>query len=115
MPPATPPFSHDGSLHDLSTYLGRCQHFFDMVDPRNSFLSDAEVSNARAQLDSHKAGRMPAGTLSDAQLWDLKKSALRASFPRLADGLSCSTSLSSPSLSLSYPFPSSRGAVCRAP
>lgn len=43
--PAPPPFPlADGSKHDLSTYMGRVAHFFDMVDLRNNFITKAEIN-----------------------------------------------------------------------
>ena len=32
-----------GSPYDLTTYTGRVRHFFDMVDPRNNLITDAEL------------------------------------------------------------------------
>ncbi len=63
----------DGCLHDLTTYSGRVQHFFDMVDLRNALLSKEDISSAQKLLADFKSKQLPAG-VSDAQLWDAKKS-----------------------------------------
>ncbi len=46
----------------------------DMVDLRNAFITDAELDSAQALLASHASRSLPAG-VTDAALWDAKKSA----------------------------------------
>jgi hypothetical protein len=45
----------DGSAYDLSTYWGRVRHFFDMVDPRNTLVTDAELTKSQALLSHYRA------------------------------------------------------------
>ena len=68
------PYDGGSSPHDLTTYGGRVAHFFDMVDLRNAFVSDADIAGASSLLDAHKRGAAPPGT-TDAALWNARKSA----------------------------------------
>jgi hypothetical protein len=70
---ASPAFRHaGGSRYDLTTYWGRVQHFTDMVDLRNIFVTDQELADAQNALRLVKEGKRPAG-VTDAQLWSMKK------------------------------------------
>ncbi len=71
---AVPPFTQDGCRHDMTSYWGRVSHFFDLTDLRNALLSESDVKGAQALLAAHKARALPPG-VTDAQLWDAKKSA----------------------------------------
>jgi hypothetical protein len=72
--PAPPPFSINGCRHDMSTYWGRVSHFFDLTDLRNATLSARDIQNAQSLLESYKSKTLPVG-VTDAQLWEAKKSA----------------------------------------
>jgi hypothetical protein len=54
--------------------MGRVQHFTDMVDLRNIFVSDKELADAQNTLKLVKEGKRPEG-ITNAQLWDMKKRA----------------------------------------
>jgi tricarboxylate carrier len=70
-----PPFNPNrGSPHDLTTYIGRVQHFLDVIDPRSLFYSQHRVHEALKILDEYN--NTPTGLLprhSDAELWDALK------------------------------------------
>ena len=66
-------FDPNGSRHDMSTYFGRLKYFFDLTDLRNAFLSEKEVNEAKALLTAHASKSLPP-SVTDAQLWDAKKS-----------------------------------------
>lgn len=37
----------DKSEYDLDTFLGRCKHFFEITNPLNLLVSEAELEKAR--------------------------------------------------------------------
>lgn len=52
-----PPFDPDSSRHDLSTYGGRLQHFFGVLDPLLLFLSETELRKSQQLLLDWKEGK----------------------------------------------------------
>lgn len=71
---AVPPFSLDReSRHDLTSYVGRVRHFFDMVAPSNNFASDAELQRSKDLLAQFKATKALPPGVTDADMWEARK------------------------------------------
>ena len=62
------------SRYDQSSFLGRLQHFLDVVDPRTLFVSDAQLQNAVDLLRAFETGngQKPEGVV-DEDLWQAQK------------------------------------------
>jgi len=56
---------------DQGTYWGRARHFFATTDPRNLFVSPAQLTEAKATVDRYKAGEL--SHLSEEEVWAAKK------------------------------------------
>ncbi len=66
-----PPFDPNRNRYDLSTFVGRLQHFREVTDPVMLLTSDAELQRCQELLRRH--GRGEAAGASDEQLWDAKR------------------------------------------
>ena len=66
-PSKVPPFTAEGSRHDLSTYSGRLAHFMAVTSPAALLVSDADVKNSQAVLqqyhDNHRTTTVDDGTM----------------------------------------------------
>ena len=73
----SPPFSLDGSKHDLSTYSGRFFNFLGIVDPRTLFTSDEELNAACDLLERFRNAGVGATAekigVTDDDLWEAKR------------------------------------------
>ncbi|XP_057306614.1 sideroflexin-5-like [Hydractinia symbiolongicarpus] len=67
-----PPFSLDKQRYDQSTYFGRVQRCFSIVDPSTLFVSSKKLTDSMALLNDFNEGTLPAG-VTDAQLWKARK------------------------------------------
>uniref|UniRef100_A0A8C4XZD9 Sideroflexin 2 n=1 Tax=Gopherus evgoodei TaxID=1825980 RepID=A0A8C4XZD9_9SAUR len=65
-------FSIDAPRWDQNTFLGRLKHFFNITDPRTVLVSEHELDQAKALVESCRAGLVPPGT-SQEQLFYAKK------------------------------------------
>ncbi|MCI4384368.1 hypothetical protein PGIGA_G00037890 [Pangasianodon gigas] len=65
-------FDIDAPRWDQSTFIGRLKHFFNITDCRTAFLSNAKLDEAKALVDSCRAGSIPPGT-TEEQLHYAKK------------------------------------------
>lgn len=65
-------FDIDAPRWDQSTFTGRLKHFFNITDPRTALLPDATLDQAKALVDSCRAGSVPPGTTQE-QLFYAKK------------------------------------------
>ena len=71
-PAPTPPFTLEApSRFPQSTYVGRCRHFFQVINPTNLLITDGELASAQATLAHFKSHGRVAG-VSDEQLWSAK-------------------------------------------
>uniref|UniRef100_A0A3B3ZFQ7 Sidoreflexin n=1 Tax=Periophthalmus magnuspinnatus TaxID=409849 RepID=A0A3B3ZFQ7_9GOBI len=62
----------DAPRWDQSTFMGRLKHFFNVTDPRTALLPDARLDEAKALVQSCRAGSLPPGT-TEEQLFYAKK------------------------------------------
>ncbi|XP_020792206.2 sideroflexin-2 [Boleophthalmus pectinirostris] len=62
----------DAPRWDQSTFMGRLKHFFNITDPRTALLPDSKLDEAKALVESCRAGSVPPGT-TDEQLFYAKK------------------------------------------
>ncbi|XP_026771503.3 sideroflexin-2 [Pangasianodon hypophthalmus] len=65
-------FDIDAPRWDQSTFIGRLKHFFNITDCRTAVLSNAKLDEAKALVDSCRAGSIPPGT-TEEQLHYAKK------------------------------------------
>uniref|UniRef100_A0A3Q3ANV6 Sidoreflexin n=1 Tax=Kryptolebias marmoratus TaxID=37003 RepID=A0A3Q3ANV6_KRYMA len=65
-------FDIDAPRWDQSTFTGRLKHFFNITDCRTALLSDARLDEAKALVESCRAGSIPPGTTAE-QLHYAKK------------------------------------------
>lgn len=71
-PAPTPPFTLEApSRFPQNTYVGRCRHFFQVINPSNLLINDTELAAAQATLAHFKSHGRTAG-VSDEQLWSAK-------------------------------------------
>ena len=70
---SVPPFVLGGDRYDQTTFSGRLQKVFEVIDMRTVLTTDAELAAAQARLAEYKKlGRSPDG-VSDAQMWDAQR------------------------------------------
>ncbi|XP_072312608.1 sideroflexin-2 [Eucyclogobius newberryi] len=62
----------DAPRWDQTTFMGRLKHFFNITDPRTALLPDARLDEAKALVQSCRAGSLPPGT-TEEQLFYAKK------------------------------------------
>ena len=68
-----PKFSLDGDRYDQSTYWGRLQTIWEVVDMRTLLIGDDELARCQKLLADFKAkGALPDGA-TDADMWEAKK------------------------------------------
>eukprot|EP00056_Hartaetosiga_gracilis_P009382 m.134381 g.134381 ORF g.134381 m.134381 type:complete len:329 (-) comp13114_c1_seq2:1308-2294(-) len=66
-----PPFSMDQrSRFDLSTYVGRVKHFYEITDPRTLLKSSPQIEQARDLIQAFKDGKDVG--VPNAELWKAK-------------------------------------------
>ncbi|XP_067100167.1 sideroflexin-2 isoform X1 [Osmerus mordax] len=65
-------FDIDAPRWDQSTFTGRLKHFFNITDWRTALLPDARLDEAKALVESCRAGSVPPGT-TEEQLHYAKK------------------------------------------
>ncbi|NXR16136.1 SFXN2 protein, partial [Semnornis frantzii] len=65
-------FNIDIPRWDQSTFMGRLKHFFNVTDPRTVLVSEKELDQAKAVVESCRAGLVPPGS-SQEQLLYAKK------------------------------------------
>uniref|UniRef100_A0A672F988 Sidoreflexin n=1 Tax=Salarias fasciatus TaxID=181472 RepID=A0A672F988_SALFA len=65
-------FDIDAPRWDQSTFMGRLKHFFNITDCRTAILPDSRLDEAKALVDSCRAGSIPPGT-TEEQLHYAKK------------------------------------------
>uniref|UniRef100_A0A3Q3KRG3 Sideroflexin 2 n=1 Tax=Mastacembelus armatus TaxID=205130 RepID=A0A3Q3KRG3_9TELE len=65
-------FDIDAPRWDQSTFMGRLKHFFNVTDFRTVLLSDSRLDEAKALVESCRAGSIPPGT-TEEQLHYAKK------------------------------------------
>lgn len=71
-PAPTPPFTLEApSRFPQNTYVGRCRHFFQVINPTNLLISDAQLASAQATLAHFKSHGRAAG-VTDEHLWSAK-------------------------------------------
>jgi len=68
-----PPFGLDNSKFDKSTFWGRTNGMFELIDPRNLLVTEADITKAKALLDGFKKnGEKPQAGVTEEQLWEAK-------------------------------------------
>uniref|UniRef100_A0A8C2HRQ0 Sideroflexin 2 n=1 Tax=Cyprinus carpio TaxID=7962 RepID=A0A8C2HRQ0_CYPCA len=65
-------FDIDAPRWDQSTFMGRLKHFFNITDCRTVLLPDSRLDEAKALVESCRAGSVPPGT-TEEQLHYAKK------------------------------------------
>ncbi|KAG8009189.1 Sideroflexin-2 [Nibea albiflora] len=65
-------FDIDAPRWDQSTFMGRLKHFFNITDWRTALLPDSRLDEAKALVESCRAGTTPPGT-TEEQLHYAKK------------------------------------------
>uniref|UniRef100_A0A8B9H8B7 Sidoreflexin n=1 Tax=Astyanax mexicanus TaxID=7994 RepID=A0A8B9H8B7_ASTMX len=55
-------FNIDAPRWDQSTFMGRLKHFFNITDCRTALLPDSKLDEAKALVESCRAGSTPPGT-----------------------------------------------------
>ncbi|KPP59536.1 sideroflexin-2-like [Scleropages formosus] len=65
-------FDIDAPRWDQGTFMGRLWHFFSITDCRTALLPDARLDEAKALVESCRAGTLPPGTTKE-QLYYAKK------------------------------------------
>uniref|UniRef100_A0A8C9X7G9 Sidoreflexin n=1 Tax=Sander lucioperca TaxID=283035 RepID=A0A8C9X7G9_SANLU len=65
-------FDIDAPRWDQSTFMGRLKHFFNITDWRTALLPDSRLDEAKALVESCRAGSIPPGT-TEEQLHYAKK------------------------------------------
>lgn len=65
-------FDIDAPRWDQSTFMGRLKHFFNITDCRTALLPDSKLDEAKALVESCRAGSVPPGTTQE-QLFYAKK------------------------------------------
>lgn len=65
-------FDIDAPQWDQSAFTGRLKHFFNITDPRTALLPDSRLDEAKALVESCRAGSVPPGT-TEEQLHYAKK------------------------------------------
>uniref|UniRef100_A0A8C4IR57 Sideroflexin 2 n=1 Tax=Dicentrarchus labrax TaxID=13489 RepID=A0A8C4IR57_DICLA len=65
-------FDIDAPRWDQSTFMGRLKHFFNITDWRTAILPDSRLDEAKALVESCRAGSVPPGT-TEEQLHYAKK------------------------------------------
>ncbi|XP_042192918.1 sideroflexin-2 [Callorhinchus milii] len=55
-------FHIDAPRWDQSTFIGRVKHFFNITDPRTVVVSNTRLDQAKALVESCRAGTLPPGT-----------------------------------------------------
>lgn len=65
-------FDIDAPRWDQSTFMGRLKHFFNITDCRTALLPDSRLDEAKALVESCRAGSIPPGTTAE-QLYYAKK------------------------------------------
>ncbi|XP_066522807.1 sideroflexin-2 [Hoplias malabaricus] len=65
-------FDVDAPRWDQTTFMGRLKHFFNITDSRTAILSNSKLDEAKALVESCRAGSVPPGTTVD-QLHYAKK------------------------------------------
>ena len=58
------------SRYDLSTYIGRVKHCFDITDMRTLFVSTNELERSKQLIEDYRNGKIP--KMND-DLWKAKK------------------------------------------
>jgi len=58
--------------YDQSTFRGRAKHFFNVTDPRNLFVTAAQLDAAKKLVENYRIGK-EAKSVSDADVWKAKK------------------------------------------
>lgn len=68
-----PPFSLEGSKHDKSTFWGRTQSMYELIDPRNLLVTADDITKAKQLLEDYKKNgkKAPAG-VTEEELWNAK-------------------------------------------
>ncbi|XP_028990153.1 sideroflexin-2 [Betta splendens] len=69
---ASSSFDIDAPRWDQTTFMGRLKHFFNITDPRTVVLPDSRLDEAKALVESCRAGSIPPGT-TEEQLHYAKK------------------------------------------
>ncbi|XP_054132670.1 sideroflexin-2 isoform X1 [Melozone crissalis] len=72
MATVSPSFDIDSPRWDQSTFMGRLKHFLNITDPRTVLVSEEELDQAKALVESCRAGLVPPGS-SQEQLLYAKK------------------------------------------
>ncbi|XP_064573355.1 sideroflexin-2 isoform X1 [Zonotrichia leucophrys gambelii] len=72
MATVSPSFDIDSPRWDQSTFVGRLKHFLNITDPRTVLVSEEELDQAKALVESCRAGLVPPGS-SQEQLLYAKK------------------------------------------
>eukprot|EP00474_Spongospora_subterranea_P010205 CRZ10663.1 hypothetical protein [Spongospora subterranea] len=65
---ADQPFSLSRDRYDQATYLGRVKKFIDIINPRNLFVSEEQLSGCKAKLQQFEK----TGDASDQSLWEAR-------------------------------------------
>uniref|UniRef100_A0A673C261 Sidoreflexin n=1 Tax=Sphaeramia orbicularis TaxID=375764 RepID=A0A673C261_9TELE len=65
-------FDIDAPRWDQSTFMGRLKYFFSVTDCRTALLPDSRLDEAKALVESCRAGSIPPGT-TEEQLYFAKK------------------------------------------
>ncbi|CAL4076844.1 unnamed protein product, partial [Meganyctiphanes norvegica] len=61
----------DKPRYDVSTFLGRWQHYAGITDVRLAFKSDKELDDAKDLLQKYRLGKEPPGT-PEEKIWQAK-------------------------------------------
>ncbi|KAI7796635.1 sideroflexin 2 [Triplophysa rosa] len=65
-------FDIDAPRWDQSTFMGRLKHFFNITDFRTVLLSDSRLDEAKALVESCRAGSIPPGTTEEQRYYAKK-------------------------------------------
>ena len=63
-----PPFTVDGSRHDLSTYSGRLAHFMEVTSPGALLVGDTDVRQSQVALQRYRSSNGKTDESDDA-MW----------------------------------------------
>jgi len=67
-----PKFSFEGDRYDQSTYWGRLQRCFDVVDPRTLFVTKEGLNHSLDLLKNFQEGKNPSN-ITNEELWEARK------------------------------------------
>ncbi|XP_054019768.1 sideroflexin-2 isoform X2 [Dryobates pubescens] len=65
-------FNIDIPRWDQSTFMGRLKHFFNITDPRTVLVPEKELDQAKAMVESCRAGLVPPGSTQEQLLYAKK-------------------------------------------